>query len=131
MPNVDGSATDVIMLLRLACAPPDQAAWEAFVKRYGPRIRAWCRAWRLQEAGAQDVTQAVLIKLVLSLRQFTYDPSQSFRGWLRKSVKRVCSGCTTRRRRSLGVVAPNGNDGLDPIEAVAARNDLGRPLEAE
>jgi hypothetical protein len=29
------------------------------------------------------------------------------------------------------VVAPNVNDGLDPIEAVAARNDLGRRLEAE
>jgi hypothetical protein len=47
------------------------------------------------------------------------------------SVKRACSGCTTGRSRSLGVVAPNVNDGLDPIEAVAARNDLGRRLEAE
>jgi RNA polymerase sigma-70 factor, ECF subfamily len=89
MPKVDGSATDVIMLLRLACAPPDRSAWEAFFKRYGPRIRAWCRAWRLQEADAQDVTQAVLIKLVLSLRQFTYDPSQSFRGWL-ENVGKAC-----------------------------------------
>jgi hypothetical protein len=46
------------------------------------------------------------------------------------SAKRACSGCTTGRRRSLGVVAPNANDGLDSIEAFAARNDLGRRLEA-
>ena len=81
--------------------------------------------WRLQEADAQDVTQAVLVKLVLSRRQFTYGPSQSFRGWMRMSIKRACSGCTTGRRRSLGVVALNGNDGLDSIEAVATAQRSG------
>ena len=131
MSNLDGSTTDVIMLLRLGCTPPDQAAWEAFVERYGPKIHAWCRAWRLQEADAQDVTQAVLTRLVVQLRRFAYDPSQSFRGWLRTSVKHVCSDCMAGRRRSLGAVAHFQSDRLDWIQSLAARDDLGRRLEAE
>jgi RNA polymerase sigma factor (sigma-70 family) len=131
MSKLDSSNTDVIMLLRLGRSPPDQAAWEAFVERYGPKIHAWCRAWRLQEADAQDVTQAVLAKLVLQLRRFAYDPSQSFRGWLRTLVKHVCSDCMTDRRRGAWTAAQIQNDGLDPIQSAVARADLGRRLEAE
>ena len=58
--------------------PSDQAAWEEFVDRYGAKIYSWCRAWRLQDADAQDVTQAVLTKLAVQLRRFAYDPSQKF-----------------------------------------------------
>ena len=131
MSKLDGSTTDVIMLLRLGSTPPDQVAWEAFVERYGPKIHAWCRAWRLQEADAQDVTQAVLAKLVVELRRFAYDPTQSFRGWLRTSVRHVCSDCMAGRRRTLGAVTEIHRDGHDPIQSVAARDDLGRRLEAE
>ena len=119
------------MLSRLRCSPPDQAAWEAFVERYGPKIHAWCRAWRLQEADTQDVTQAVLTKLVLQLRRFAYDPSQSFRGWLRTSVQHVCSDSLASRGSSLGRTAQVERDGLDLIQSVAAHDDLGRRLEAE
>ena len=129
MAKRDDSTTDVGMLSRLGRTPMDQAAWEAFVERYGPRIHAWCRAWRLQEADAQDVTQAVLTKLVVRLRRFDYDPSQSFRGWLRTTVKHVCIDCLGDRRRSLGGSA--GEDGSDPLATAAAREDLGRRLEAE
>lgn len=131
MSTLDGSTTDVIMLSRLRCSPPDQAAWDAFVARYGPKIHAWCRAWRLQEADAQDVTQAVLTKLVLYLRGFTYNPALSFRGWLRTSVKHVCSDCIAGRRRSLGASAQAERGEIDPIASVAARDDLSRRLEAE
>jgi RNA polymerase sigma factor (sigma-70 family) len=131
MSKLDGSTTDVIMLSRLGRTPSDQAAWEAFVERYGPKIHAWCRAWRLQEADAQDVTQAVLAKLVVQLRRFAYDPSQSFRGWLRTMVKHVCADCLADRRRSLGATTQTPGDELDPIRTVAARDDLGRRLEVE
>lgn len=131
MRNCDDSNTDVGMLARLGDTPLDQAAWEAFVERYGPRIHGWCRAWRLQEADAQDVTQAVLTKLVVRLRRFDYDPSRSFRGWLRTTVKHVCIDCQADRRRSLGAAVGVGDDGSDPIGTAAARDDLGRRLEAE
>lgn len=131
MSKVGGSTTDVAMFARLGCAPPDQAAWEAFVRRYGPCIRAWCHAWHLQEADAQDVTQSVLIKLVVHLRRLAYAPPQSFRGWLRASVKHACLDCLGGRRRGIGAVAQGGSDGLALIQGAAAREDLTRRLEAE
>jgi DNA-directed RNA polymerase specialized sigma24 family protein len=38
-------------------APDDPATWSEFVEWYGRKIYAWCRAWELQEADGQDVTQ--------------------------------------------------------------------------
>src|SRR5262245_25651066 len=75
--------TSTTLLARLRRCPTDQAAWSAFVDRYAPRIYAWCRQWHVQETDAQDVTQAVLIRLAEIMRTFTYDPTRSFRGWLK------------------------------------------------
>src|SRR5262249_45224509 len=49
--------TRVTLLARLRQDPTDQAAWDAFVERYGRHIYRWCRQWKLQDAGAADVTQ--------------------------------------------------------------------------
>jgi RNA polymerase sigma-70 factor (ECF subfamily) len=75
--------TRVSLLARLQQDPTDQAAWEVFVERYGRHIYRWCRQWKLQDADAEDVTQDILVKLAQKLRAFTYDPSRSFRGWLK------------------------------------------------
>ena len=131
MPEFEGSETDVSLLVRLGRHPSDQAAWEAFVDRYGPKIHAWCRAWRLQEADAQDVTQAVLTKLAVRMRRFAYDPAQSFRGWLRTLVKNACLDCTADRRRSLGATAGSQTEEPDWIQTAEARDDLAQRLEAE
>src|SRR5438309_7512848 len=61
----------------------DHAAWAEFVRRYGQQIYRWCRAFGLQEADAEDVTQTVLVKLTDKLRAFCYDPSRSFRAYLK------------------------------------------------
>jgi RNA polymerase sigma-70 factor (ECF subfamily) len=75
--------THVTLLARLRLDPTDQAAWEVFVERYGRHIYRWCRKWKLQDADAEDVTQDILVKLARNLRAFAYDPSRSFRGWLK------------------------------------------------
>jgi RNA polymerase sigma factor (sigma-70 family) len=131
MPESEGSSTSVSLLLRLGRCPSDQAAWEEFVDRYGEKIYSWCRAWRLQDADAQDVTQAVLVKLAVGLRRFTYDPSQKFRGWLRTLVKNACRDCMSDRRRLIAVAGTGQNDRADLIQTVEARDDLARRLEAE
>jgi RNA polymerase sigma-70 factor (ECF subfamily) len=131
MPEFDGSATHVSLLLRLGHNPSDQAAWEEFVDRYGAKMHAWCRAWGLQEADAQDVTQAVLAKLASLLRRFSYDPSQSFRGWLRTLVNNACRDFIADRRRSIGAVATGAANEVELIQTVEARDDLARRLEAE
>ena len=131
MPEAEGSITSVSLLLRLGRCPSDQAAWEEFVDRYGERIYSWCRGWRLQDADAQDVTQAVLVKLAVQLRRFTYDPSQKFRGWLRTVVKNACRDSMADRRRKIATVGQGENDLADLIQTIEAREDLAHRLEAE
>jgi len=131
MPDSKGSITSVSLLLRLGHNPSDQAAWEEFVDRYGEKIYSWCRAWRLQDADAQDVTQAVLAKLAIQLRRFAYNPENRFRGWLKTLVKNACRDCMADRRRSIGAAARGETDRADLIQTVEARDDLARRLEAE
>ena len=81
--------TSVTLLTQLRQAPSDQAAWGVFVERYGRHIYRWCREWKLQDADAEDVTQEILAKLARKLHAFAYDPSRSFRGWLKTLALRV------------------------------------------
>src|SRR6516164_8797701 len=75
--------TRVTLLTRLRQDPTDQGAWDSFVELYGRHIYRWCRQWKLQDADAEDVTQDILVRLAQKLRGFAYDPSRSFRGWLK------------------------------------------------
>src|SRR5712671_4103696 len=94
------SRTSVTLLCRLRDAPDDAAAWEAFVRRYGPKIYEWCRQWKLQEADAEDVTQNVLLRLARNLRSFSYDATRSFRGWLRTLTQHALSDFLEDRQGS-------------------------------
>jgi RNA polymerase sigma-70 factor (ECF subfamily) len=131
MAESEGSSTDVSLILRLGRDPSDQGAWEAFVDRYGPKIYAWGRACRLQDADAEDVTQAVLTRMAVRMRRFAYDPSQSFRGWLRALVRNACRDCLADRRHTLGAEGAGGTDEAEAILNLAAHDDLARRLEAE
>jgi RNA polymerase sigma factor (sigma-70 family) len=131
MPESKGSTTSVSLLLRLGHSPSDQAAWEEFVNRYGAKIYSWSRAWQLQDADAQDVTQAVLAKLAIQMRRFAYNPAQSFRGWLRTVVKNACCDYMAERRHTIGGIARGETGRAELIATVEARDDLARRLEAE
>jgi RNA polymerase sigma-70 factor (ECF subfamily) len=125
------SSTDVSLIMRLGRDPSDQAAWEVFVDRYGPMIYAWGRAWRLQDADAQDVTQAVLTKMAVRMRRFAYDPSQSFRAWLRALVQNACRDWLVDRHHTIGAEGAGGTSEEEAILNREAHDDLARRLEAE
>jgi RNA polymerase sigma-70 factor (ECF subfamily) len=124
-----GSAppTSATLLDRLRQAPADQAAWAEFVRRYGPQVYRWCRRWRLQPADAEDVTQAVLVKLSAKLRTFTYDPARSFRAYLRALARYAwCDLLEGGRRPGAG---SGDTEVLKLLEAVEAGDDLVRLLD--
>lgn len=75
--------TSPTLMGRLRAVPADQDAWRDFVGIYGGHILHWARNWGLQDADAEDVTQATLLRLARTMRDFAYDPNLSFRGWLR------------------------------------------------
>src|SRR5262245_51877217 len=92
--------TSVSLLGRLRGEIPDQAAWRDFVHRYGPQVYQWCRRWRLQEEDAQDVTQAVLVRLAEKMRTFEYDPARSFRAYLKTLAHYACCDFLEARQRA-------------------------------
>jgi RNA polymerase sigma factor (sigma-70 family) len=129
MEGLHESGTRITLLGRLRRDPTNQAAWAEFVDHYGAKIYAWCRKWRLQEADAQDVTQNVLLKLARKMAEFTYDPSRSFRAWLKTLTYHAWSDfLESRARPGLGSGDSHASDILHSVEA---REDLVRQLEEE
>jgi RNA polymerase sigma factor (sigma-70 family) len=129
MDNALSPQTSPTLLGRLRQDPADAAAWSTFVLRYGPRIHDWCCQWRLQDADAQDVTQDVLVKLVVRMRTFSYDRSGSFRAWLKTVTYHAWRDYLDGQQRA----GQGSGDSavLAALEAVEAGDDLARRLQEE
>jgi RNA polymerase sigma-70 factor (ECF subfamily) len=121
--------TSPTLLGRLGSLPTDQGAWAEFAERYGRKIYRWCRRWHLQEADAQDVTQDVLLKLAQRMRTFVYDPSRSFRAWLKTVTHHAWQDLLAARRRP-GAGSGDGQ-ALEALQSVPARDSLVEELDEE
>ena len=127
MANATLPTTRVTLLTQLRQDPSDQAAWDEFVELYGRHIYRWCRQWKLQDADAEDVTQDILMKLARNLRVFAYDPSLSFRGWLKTVAHHAWRDFEDSRRQARP--AAGDRQGQNPILTLEAREDLVQKLE--
>jgi RNA polymerase sigma-70 factor (ECF subfamily) len=127
MPDRELPTTHVALLTQLRQAPSDQAGWDEFVERYGRHIYRWCRQWKLQDADAEDVTQDILVKLTQKLRAFAYDPSRSFRGWLKTVAHHAWRDFEDSRRHAQR--AAGDSQVQDLMLNVKARVDLAQKLE--
>jgi RNA polymerase sigma-70 factor (ECF subfamily) len=119
--------TPLTLLTQLRQGPSDQAAWDVFVERYGRHIYRWCRQWKLQDADAEDVTQDILVKLTQKLRAFAYDPSRSFRGWLKTIAHHAWRDFVDSRRRAHA--AAGDRQVWARMQTLEAREDLIQKLE--
>jgi RNA polymerase sigma factor (sigma-70 family) len=123
MEHPPSEKTNWLLLGRVGQDPRDQAAWEAFVAYYGPKVHGWCRERGLQCADAEDVTQDVMMRLARALRTFVYDPSRTFRGWLRLVTQHALSDFFADRKRRPG--AGRSDDlGLAALATVEAQDEL-------
>ena len=66
----------------------DTQAWDALVERYAPLIWSICRRYRLGGADAEDVAQAVWLRLVDQLDKLR-NPA-AIAGWLATTTRREC-----------------------------------------
>ena len=119
--------TRVTLLAQLRQEPSDQASWHEFVERYGRHIYRWCRQWKLQDADAEDLTQTILVKLTQKLRAFAYDPSRSFRAWLKTVAHHAWRDFEDSRRRNHS--GTGDSQAQELMQSVEAREDLARKLE--
>jgi RNA polymerase sigma factor (sigma-70 family) len=129
VPNDHSSRTSVTLLGRLRQDPKDQAAWNDFVARYQPKLLHWCRGWGLQESDAHDVTQAVLLKLNRLMATFAYDPSRSFRAWLKTLAHHAWRDLVAESKR-MGIGSGDSQMG-EFFENLKAGDDLVLQLEDE
>jgi RNA polymerase sigma-70 factor (ECF subfamily) len=129
MADAANVTTSPTLLGRLAASPTDQAAWGEFVDRYGPQILGWCARWGLQPSDAQDVTQNILLELARQMGGFRYDPSGSFRGWLKTVAYRAwVKFVEARKRPGLG----SGDSAVAALlDSVEAGDDLVGRLDEE
>jgi RNA polymerase sigma-70 factor (ECF subfamily) len=83
MPKRPDKDTSLTLMMRVQQDPADPQAWDEFVQRYLPMIRAWCLRWGSQPSDADDVAQQVLIRLLGAMKKYHYEPATGFRGWLK------------------------------------------------
>ena len=119
--------THVTLVARLRQEPTDQAAWGAFVEHYGRHIYRWCRQWKLQDADAEYVTQDILLKLARKLRAFAYDPSRSFRGWLKTVAHHAWRDFVDSARRAQA--AAGDSQSRELLRTLEAHEDLIQKLQ--
>jgi RNA polymerase sigma-70 factor (ECF subfamily) len=106
----------------------NQAAWQEFVKLYGPVIYGFARKRGLQDADAADLMQDVLRSISLAIGRLDYDRNQgTFRGWLFTITRnKVFNFLSARRHRPQGsgdttanrmlAAEPDGSDNSDAWE---------------
>ena len=122
-------STSLTLLGRLGEAPRDEAAWAEFVRGYAPAIGRWCRTWGLQAADVEDVTQLVLLKLARTMATFHYDPSRSFRAYLKTLTLYAARDALSEiRERGTITVQP---ETLAWLAVEDTQNDLARWIESE
>jgi RNA polymerase sigma-70 factor (ECF subfamily) len=121
-------ANDVITsptLLRELAGPGDpDRAWRAFLERYLPLIRDKCRHMGLQHADVEEVSAAVLSRLVETMQTFVYDPRYRFRGWLRKVVANAVRNYRRQGARHPGDRASGSPETHRILMGLAARQGL-------
>lgn len=119
--------TSITLLGKLRAQPADDGAWQDFIRRYRPRIHAQCLALMLQPADAEDVTQAVLLKLLAKMPEFHYDPSRSFRAWLKTVTRHAVADLLAERKGERG----SGDSAVVRLlDNVQARECLAQQVEA-
>ncbi|MFO0876535.1 MAG: sigma-70 family RNA polymerase sigma factor [Gemmataceae bacterium] len=127
MGDREPEATSATLLGKLRNQPNDGVAWQEFVRRYRPAILAFCRTYSLQAADAEDVTQIVFAKLTVKIRKFHYDPTRSFRAWLKTVTHHALLDYLDERRPDRG---SGDSDVLRLLQNVEAREELVRQLES-
>ena len=104
----EGSATSSTLLNRVR-DERDHPAWNEFFSRYDPLLREWCGDYRLDDESVDELCQNAWRRLWPRMRNFQYDPSLRFRGWLRRFLH--CCAMDLLKERSVATSLT-----FDPVE---------------
>jgi DNA-directed RNA polymerase specialized sigma24 family protein len=112
-------------LLIAVSDPANHPAWEAFIARYGPMIRGWCRRWF--PGAVEQASHEVFSKLVFVMRTYHYKPEEGrFCGWLKTVTHRLMAELKREegQYREWGEALDKIEAPLDLVARLAAEYDL-------
>jgi len=119
------TATSLTLLDRLQNRD-DETAWTEFVAPLRALILNWCRKWGLQPADAEDVAQTVLFRVAARMGTVRYDPTRSFRAYLKTLTHYAFCDLLAARKK------PGAGSGdsvvLHLLTSVEARDELAQRL---
>lgn len=107
--------TSATLLMRIR-DPRDAEAWSELDRIYRPLLMRFARMKGLDDADADDVVQHCMKAVHEKIKTFDYDPSGSFRSWLRRIAKNYIINQRAKRREERADTA---------MYAGAAANDPG------
>ncbi len=116
-----------VSLLSRVRDPANDEAWREFDRTYRELIVRYCRARGLQLADAEDVRQAVMMRLSRALRTFEYQPELGrFRHYLGRTVRNAIIEHKVRPKRrpqpvDTDVLAADAADEAEGSDAVWER----------
>ena len=80
----------------------DDHSWEEFVQYYRHFIYIICRRMNQSHHDAEEITQAILLKIWKAIENFEYDQNRRFRSWLyqvtRNAVRDHCRTVTRQKQ---------------------------------
>jgi RNA polymerase sigma factor (sigma-70 family) len=119
-----GRACDdsVVAVLVARAISGDTQAWDELVERYAPLIWSICRKYRLGRADADDVGQAVWLRLVDHLDQIR-EPA-ALPGWLATTTRRECERLVRAARGPHAALYTLDAETIADQHAAAAGQDL-------
>jgi RNA polymerase sigma-70 factor (ECF subfamily) len=118
-----------VSLLEQLRNSPDEAAWTRFVHLYSPLLFGWARQTGLDEGDASDLVQDVFVLLLKELPRFEYDPTHSFRAWLKTVALNRWRNLVKRQARApVGVDDGFLADVHAPDESLFEEQDYRRQL---
>jgi DNA-directed RNA polymerase specialized sigma24 family protein len=106
------------------------AVWAKFQKLYKPPIDCWLAARKLQQAVADDLTQAILLKLLNAPADHEYLPTGGrYRVWLTKAMTTTLNALVQWQKSDAQLAAIQGSDAVAAlvgliVEVAAADPDL-------
>lgn len=127
MPDFPETRTSLIAQLG---SPEDREAWDQFVIIYRPVIYRMARRRGMQDADAQDLVQAVLMRVAGAIQGWEKSsPETKFRHWLRRVARNAIATAFSRQPKDVGV---GGSEMLDLLaEQPATAADIERELLKE
>lgn len=109
----------------------DTAAWNEFVRLYGPVVYGFARKRGLQDADAADLVQEVLRSVARNAERMEYDPKRGmFRGWLYTVTRnKIYNFLSSQRSRPRAAGDSNAHERLESLPSAEDDGEAAWELE--